>query len=108
MPNKPGTQHRSRRVSDDDWADLETATGTLGSDRGTVIKQFIRWYLRRPGGAAPPAARSGVLDGTRGRARRWLSAPHVAPPRTDGVRRAATSRDRRRPPRITAEQQKRD
>lgn len=53
VPNKPGTQHRSVRVSDADWADLEQATRVLNSDRGTVIKQFIRWYLRRPGAKLP-------------------------------------------------------
>ena len=53
VPNKPVTQHRSVRISDEDWADLETATGSSGSDRGTVIKQFIRWYLRRPGAKLP-------------------------------------------------------
>lgn len=53
MPNKPGTQHRSVRVSDEDWGDFDTAAKFLGSDRGTVIKQFIRWYLRRPGAKLP-------------------------------------------------------
>jgi hypothetical protein len=53
VPNKPGTQHRSVRISDEDWTDLEAATGRHGSDRGTVIKQFIRWYLRRPGAKLP-------------------------------------------------------
>jgi hypothetical protein len=53
VPNVPGTQHRSVRVPDEDWADLEKATKSLGSDRGTVIKQFIRWYLRRPGAELP-------------------------------------------------------
>jgi hypothetical protein len=53
VPNQPANRHRSVRVSDEDWADLEAATGTLGSDRGTVIKQFIRWYLRRPGAKLP-------------------------------------------------------
>lgn len=53
MPNRPRTQHRSVRVSDEDWADLETATHMIGSDRGTVIKQLIRWYLRRPGAKLP-------------------------------------------------------
>jgi hypothetical protein len=60
VPNKPGTQHRSVRVSDEDWADLDAATSALGADRGTVIKQFIRWYLRRPGAklpARPPRGR---------------------------------------------------
>ena len=53
VPNKPGTQHRSVRISDEDWDDLEAATGSFCSDRGTVIKQFIRWYLRRPGAKLP-------------------------------------------------------
>jgi hypothetical protein len=53
MPNRPRTQHRSVRVSDEDWADLKTATQAAGSDRGTVIKQLIRWYLRRPGARLP-------------------------------------------------------
>lgn len=53
VPNSPRTQHRSVRVPDDDWADLETATSAVGSDRGTVIKEFIRWYLRRPGAKLP-------------------------------------------------------
>ena len=59
MPNKPGTQHRSVRISDEDWDDLDAATGTVRSDRGTIIKEFIRWYLRRPGAKLPerpPAA----------------------------------------------------
>jgi hypothetical protein len=53
VPNKPGTQHRSVRISDEDWADLDTATTSAGADRGTIIKQFIRWYLRRPGAKLP-------------------------------------------------------
>lgn len=53
MPNHPGTQHRSVRIGDEDWRDLEATTKELGSDRGTVIKQFIRWYLRRPGAKLP-------------------------------------------------------
>jgi hypothetical protein len=53
VPNQPGTQHRSVRIPDDDWADLETASKRIGADRATVIKQFIRWYLRRPGAELP-------------------------------------------------------
>jgi hypothetical protein len=53
MPNSPRTQHRSVRVPDADWADLDAATKSIGSDRGTVIKEFIRWYLRRPGAEMP-------------------------------------------------------
>ena len=47
------TPHRSIRIADDAWADLKLAAGLIGSDRGTLIKQFLRWYLRRPGATLP-------------------------------------------------------
>ncbi|MEV4227268.1 hypothetical protein AB0J81_09190 [Streptomyces bobili] len=53
MPNDPKTQHRSVRVSDDDWRDLLAAAKTQGSDRGRVIKELVAWYLRRPGVTQP-------------------------------------------------------
>lgn len=53
MPNSPGNPHRSVRVSDTDWADFDTATKQQDSDRGTVIKEFISWYLHRPGARMP-------------------------------------------------------
>ena len=48
MPDKPKTQHRSVRISDDDWRDLLAAARTQSSDRGTVIKELVAWYLHRP------------------------------------------------------------
>jgi len=68
MPNRPRTQHRSVRVSDEDWADLEAATHAVGSDRGTVIKQLVRWYLRRPGAKLPerPTLAAGPRDARQG------------------------------------------
>ena len=48
VPNKPGTQHRSVRISDEDWRDLESAADAAGLDRAKVINQLLRWYLRRP------------------------------------------------------------
>jgi hypothetical protein len=59
VPNKPGTQHRSVRVSDEDWADLEAAAAVLGADRASVIRQFIHWYLRRPGAKLPERPTAG-------------------------------------------------
>jgi hypothetical protein len=53
VPNQPRTQHRSVRISDEDWADLEAAAASAGADRAKVINQFIRWYLRRPGAKLP-------------------------------------------------------
>lgn len=53
VPNQPRTQHRSVRISDQDWGDLDDAAKSAGTDRGTLIKQFIRWYLHRPGAELP-------------------------------------------------------
>lgn len=53
MPDQPKTQHRSVRISDDDWRDLLAAAKTQGSDRGTVIKELVAWYLHRPGATRP-------------------------------------------------------
>ena len=56
VPNQPGTQHRSVRIGDEDWADLRDAAAAAGKDRATVIKEFIAWYLRRPGAKLPERA----------------------------------------------------
>lgn len=52
MPDKPKTQHRSVRISDDDWKDL--ATRAPDGDRSAVIKELVAWYLRRAGTKLPP------------------------------------------------------
>lgn len=49
-----GSRHRTfRGLSDQDWEDLEEATKGRGTDRSTVIRDFIRYYLRRPGAKLP-------------------------------------------------------
>lgn len=53
MPNAPKSQHRSVRFSDEDWADLQAATATKSTDRGTILKELAAWYLRRPGAELP-------------------------------------------------------
>lgn len=53
MPNQPRTQHRSVRVKDQEWEDLEAAARDLGLDRAKVINQLIEWWLRRPGAKLP-------------------------------------------------------
>lgn len=64
MPNVPGNKHRSVRVSDEDWTDLEAAAKARDSDRGTVIKEFIWWYLRRPGAKMPQRPAAEPPDGS--------------------------------------------
>ena len=53
MPNAPKTPHRSVRVSDDDWSDLESDAASKGLDRAKVLTALMRWYLRRPGAELP-------------------------------------------------------
>jgi hypothetical protein len=67
LPNSPRTQHRSVRISGDDWADLDEASKAVGSDGGSLIKEFIRWYLRRPGAKLPE--RPARTRGSEGRPR---------------------------------------
>ncbi|MFF5491501.1 hypothetical protein [Streptomyces virginiae] len=51
MPNAPRTQHRSVRISDEDWKEL--AARAPGGDRSAAIKELVAWYLRRPGAKLP-------------------------------------------------------
>ncbi|WP_433364224.1 hypothetical protein [Streptosporangium sp. CA-115845] len=53
MPNQPRTQHRSVRVDDADWADLDAAAQKMGTNRAQVINAYIRWHLRRAGAERP-------------------------------------------------------
>ena len=51
MPNAPKTKHRSVRIDDPEWDDLEKRAP--GGDRSAVIKELLAWYLRRPGAKLP-------------------------------------------------------
>lgn len=51
MPNAPRTKHRSVRIDDQDWKDLEQRAPD--GDRSAVIKELVAWYLRRPGAKLP-------------------------------------------------------
>lgn len=48
---------RKFRAPDDEWNPFEDATRAMHpagrSPRGRVIREFIRWYLRRPGATLP-------------------------------------------------------
>lgn len=47
------TKVRSIRLEQDLWDDLGPAAQKVGHDRAGVIRQFVRWYLRRPGADLP-------------------------------------------------------
>jgi hypothetical protein len=48
---------RKFRAPDDEWVPFEAATRAVHpegrSPRGRVIREFIRWYMRRPGAKLP-------------------------------------------------------
>ncbi|MEV7378344.1 hypothetical protein [Streptomyces lydicus] len=48
---------RRVRMPDDEWKPFLAATKTMHPDgrspRGQVIREFVRWYLRRPGAKLP-------------------------------------------------------
>lgn len=54
MPNARGTQPRQMRIDDETWADFGEAAKLLGTDRASLVREFIQWVLRRPGVKTPP------------------------------------------------------
>ncbi|MCI3240267.1 hypothetical protein [Streptomyces spinosisporus] len=52
MPNAPKTPARQIRIGDQ-WYDFDEAAKALGTDRATLIREFISWFLRKPGAKMP-------------------------------------------------------
>ncbi len=44
---------QTTRVSQEKWDRLSRAADAAGTDRSTVIRQLIDWYLRERGGVLP-------------------------------------------------------
>lgn len=53
MPNKPATQHRSVRISNELWAKADDVARSASTDRAAVINAFLRWYVKEPGAKLP-------------------------------------------------------
>lgn len=53
MPNAPKTTPRQMRIDKDTWEDFNTAAKLLGTDRSTLVREYILWMLRRPNAKAP-------------------------------------------------------
>lgn len=58
VPNAPKTPSRPVRLDEEDWEALGEAALAQGANRSAVIREFVRWYLGRPGAELPerPAA----------------------------------------------------
>lgn len=52
MPNAPKTPPRQIRIGDE-WYDFDRAAKAQGTERATLIREFIAWYLRQPGAKLP-------------------------------------------------------
>ncbi|WP_406055818.1 hypothetical protein OG462_07905 [Streptomyces sp. NBC_01077] len=53
-----------RRVADDEWEPFLAATKAMNPDgrspRGKVLREFVRWYMRRPGAKLPERPPAGA------------------------------------------------
>ncbi len=57
MADSEYDQPRQMRMPDDEWLPFEKATKVMRpsgrSPRTAVVREFIRWYMRRPGAKLP-------------------------------------------------------
>jgi hypothetical protein len=51
-PNVPKTPPRQIRIGDE-WYDFDAAAKAQGTERAALVRDFIAWYLRRPGAKLP-------------------------------------------------------
>ncbi|MGW5210032.1 hypothetical protein ACWEQO_02120 [Streptomyces sp. NPDC004051] len=55
---------RNFRVPDSEWTPFEAATRAIypegRSPRGKVLREFMRWYMRRPGAKLPERPPAGA------------------------------------------------
>ena len=52
MPNAPKTPARQIRIGDE-WYEFDAAAKSMGTERASVVREFIAWYLRKPGAKMP-------------------------------------------------------
>ncbi|PBC71550.1 hypothetical protein BX265_6160 [Streptomyces sp. TLI_235] len=48
------------RIPDDEWLPFADAAQESGTSRAEAVREFIRWYLRRPGAKLPPRPDAGT------------------------------------------------
>jgi hypothetical protein len=56
-PNQPKTPARQVRIGEE-WYEFDAAAKSMDTERAALIREFIAWYLRKPGAKLPtrPAA----------------------------------------------------
>lgn len=52
VPNQPKTPARQMRIGDE-WYDFDLAAKAQDSERAAVIRDFIDWYIGKPGAELP-------------------------------------------------------
>lgn len=52
-PKPTHTPPRQMRIPDDEWLPFDEAAKAAGTVRAEEVREFIRWYLRRPGAKLP-------------------------------------------------------
>lgn len=53
MPSKGSRQRKFRLEDDAEWWEFEAAARRQGTDRSSLLREFIAYYLRRPGAKMP-------------------------------------------------------
>lgn len=53
MPNQPKTPIQRFRMDGYEWDEFGSDATMLGTDRSTVIRQLVAWWMRKPGAKLP-------------------------------------------------------
>lgn len=53
MPSSQKTSAKAARIEDDLWREAGEAAQRMDTDRSTIIREFLSWYVRRPGAELP-------------------------------------------------------
>ncbi|WP_137991236.1 hypothetical protein [Streptomyces vilmorinianum] len=67
MPNVPKTPARQIRLPDELWLDFDPAAKSLGTERASIVRELIAWYLREPGAKLPERPSRDVVVAARRR-----------------------------------------
>jgi hypothetical protein len=61
-PNQPKTPPRQIRIGDE-WYEFDEAAKSMGTERAALVRQFIAWYLHKPGAELPERPKAGGSNG---------------------------------------------